>query len=65
MNPKQIAEQIVEQFDTNPAFVKAVDESPEPYRAMIYESGVVENAEEIDGTDEYSAIVDALEDILT
>ena len=58
---KHIAELIVSQLNTDDDFSHTVYESPEPFRAMIYESGFVPNAAEIDGSDEYHAIVDELE----
>ncbi len=63
-NPKEIAAQIVAKLETDQALINKVKNSPEPYRTMIYNSGFVPNAAEIDGTDEYNAIVDELENIM-
>ena len=60
---RKLAVQILNKYYTDKALEKLVNLSPEPYRTMIYESGLVPNAEKIDGTPAYGAIVDELERI--
>lgn len=59
--PRAIAKAIFAKMKTDKTFAARVRRSPEPYRAMIYESGLVPNARAIDGTARYGRIVDALE----
>ena len=63
-NAKEIAVLIVAKLDSDKKFAKSVHASNEFYRAMMYESQLVENVAEIDGTDEYHAIVDELVNLL-
>ena len=59
--PKAIAKAIVAKLASDKKFSRRVARSPEPFRAMIYESGLVPNAAAIDGSARYHSIVDALE----
>ena len=63
MNYRLIAEQIVNVYLTDLEIQQKVDNSPEPYRALIWETGIIPNPHEIDGSDEYNLIVDELEKI--
>jgi hypothetical protein len=57
------AERIVHVYLTDPEIKQRVDDSPEPYRALIWETGIVPNPQEIDGSEEYDLLVDELEKI--
>ena len=62
---KQLAEQIVRLYKSNPEFRSVVDASNEPYRAMIYECGfVLVDMSDFDGSDEWSKVVDELEALM-
>ena len=69
-DPKAVAEAIWLEYSGPPGsdqktlFRLKIDQSPEPYRAMIYNFGGLTglyNAEELDGSEIYHAIIDELE----
>ena len=69
-DPKAVAEAIWLEYSGPPGsdqktlFRLKIDQSPEPYRAMIYNFGSLTglyNAETLDGSEIYHAIVDELE----
>ena len=60
MNIKELAAKIIEKYDTDAAFRDAIDESPEFYRACIYECGMVDAAT-LDDTPEFLMLVDEVE----
>jgi hypothetical protein len=64
INIKLVAKQIYDLYQTNPKFQTAVDNSDEPYRACIYESGLIANPQNIEGTPLYEAIVEAIADYI-
>jgi len=57
-----LARIIIDRYHTDPYYRRTVNESPEFYRALIWESKLFDN-EAFDGTDEYHQLVDALEEI--
>jgi hypothetical protein len=63
MHIKQLAQQIVNEYTSNKELAATVDSNPEPIRCMIYESGLISNPEQLDGTPLYHQLVDAIEEI--
>ena len=59
-----VAKAIMAKLAEDKKFARKVAKSPEPYRAMVYESGLVPNAKEIDGRARYRRIVTALEKLV-
>lgn len=59
----QLAYDIVERFHSNEGMRNACLNSPEFYRACVYESGLLSNEEleAFDGTDEWCELTDILE----
>lgn len=64
MNAKTTAGRIMRLYETNADFRTRVASSPEPFRAMIYECGLVNNVAEIDGTAAYVELVDEIEKLV-
>jgi len=48
-------------YQQDEAVRELVDNSPEFYRALVYETGVVEDPAALDGTEEYEMIINSLE----
>jgi hypothetical protein len=63
INVTQLALNIKEQVETDPVMRAVCMDSPEFYRACVYESGLV-NAAVIDGTDVWHKLIDELEALL-
>lgn len=63
MHVKQLAQLIVNEYSNNKELASSVDSNPEPIRAMIYESGLVSNPEQLDGTPLYAQLADAIEEL--
>lgn len=59
-----VALTLAARYDYDTYYRALVDTSPEPYRAMVYESGLFDAADEFDGSDEYHALVDEIEGIM-
>jgi len=57
---EELAEAIADYVANDEATWEMAERSPEPYRFMIYESGIVENPLEIAGTPFYDELVEAL-----
>jgi hypothetical protein len=62
---RRAAKKMIQVYETNPEVKAEVDASPEFYRAMVYETGVIANPEKIDGSTHYHKLVDELESILS
>lgn len=60
---RRIAKAMIQVYETDPKVKAKVDNSPEFFRAMVYETGVVKNPRQLDGTTHYLRIVDELESI--
>lgn len=63
MDHNEVARQIAEQLKDE-QIARKVHASPEPFRAMVYETSIIKNASEIDGTDDWHKIIDELEYLL-
>ena len=63
MLAEALARLLLIQYHEDPCYRKAVNDSPEFYRALIWESKHFDN-EAFDGTDEYHQLVDALDNML-
>ena len=64
MNYKQIAKQIIDVYNSDEKIKELVDNSPEPYRALVWETGIVQDPASIDnGSKIYDNIVNALQKI--
>jgi hypothetical protein len=62
MNNETLAKKIVDYCYGNDKIVKKLQESPEPIRAMIYESKMID-ADKLDGTEQFWDLMDEIEKI--
>lgn len=58
---KSLAKAILAKLAEDRKFARKVAKSPEPFRAMVYESGLVPDAAAIDGKARFGRIITALE----
>lgn len=68
IDPKQdftdLADKIADEYDYDQAYRREVNESPEFYRALIWNSKFLEtDLDDFDGTEDYHRLVDELEEI--
>ena len=63
MLAEALARIIIDRYHSDRDYRTAVNESPEFYRALIWESKHFDN-EAFDGTNEYHQLVDALDNML-
>jgi hypothetical protein len=59
-----LAVRILNVYYTDSYIKGLVDASPEMYRALIYETEIIADPIELDGTEEYDLLVNELERIL-
>lgn len=62
IKPADAARMIVDAVNADAGLARAVYDSPEPIRAMIYMTDIVD-ADELDGTPYFSQLMDEIEEI--
>lgn len=59
----QIAEKMMDVFREDEEIRNKILSSPEPYRAIVWETGIVADPQNFDGTEEYDQVVEHLEEM--
>ena len=61
---KELAAKMLHVYYNDTDIRESVDNSPEFYRALVYETGVISDPSEVDGTTTWDELIDALEEFV-